>query len=326
MSSKSSVRPATPWATAFLAATLASGVGLSDEQMAALIADRAAVERVYYHHRLGNKLPFEQLMPADALEHLTRQDSRNEAVLSQVYGIEITAAMVDAEVCRINATTRAPDMLAEIKTALGNDPARFARAMAKPTLVERCLRDQFDRDDALHAPQRRQVEQTRDELLAVKQSGADCEELLAILIRRHSNGVTETTWQLGARPAESNAPAVDEFMKRSGPNAQVLASPETDGKARGLYFEDLPDELQHVLRAQLRRSGDVSAVIEIPRGFLLYVLKEKTDAALSAAGLFLPKRSYEQWLEEQSAGKSVGPVSGAEATRSSSATRQGIRP
>jgi len=61
----------------------------------------------------------------------------------------------------------------------------------------------------------------------------------------------------------------------------------------------LPDELQRVLRVQLRRPGDVSAVIETPGGFLLYVAKEETDTALSVACLSLPKRSYEQWLSAQ---------------------------
>jgi hypothetical protein len=114
--------------------------------------------------------------------------------------------------------------------------------------------------------------------------------------------VAETVWQLGARPAETNAPAVDEMeiKKRFGPNAQVLGGPHPDGKGAKYYFEDLPGELQNVLRAQLRRPGDVSAVIETPGGFLLYVAKDKTDTLLSVSGLSLPKRSYEQWLKEQS--------------------------
>jgi hypothetical protein len=55
--------------------------------------------------------------------------------------------------------------------------------------------------------------------------------------------------------------------------------------------------LQNVLRVQLRQPGDVSAVIETPSGFLLYVAQAKTEAVLVTAGLSLPKRSYEQWLE-----------------------------
>jgi|ERR1035441_8263672 hypothetical protein len=272
------------------------------ETFAVRCADRAAVEHVYYNHRLGEKPPFEQVLPAATLENLVRQDLRKEATLKQAYGVAITPALLDAEVQRINTTTRAPEMLAEIKAALGNDPARFARAMVQPIVVERLLRGRFDNDDRLHASLRRQVEQTRDALLTAKTNGADYGKLLALLKRSPSNAVAETVWQLGARPAETNAPAVDEMeiKKRFGPNAQVLGGPHPDGKGAKYYFEDLPGELQNVLRAQLRRPGDVSAVIETPGGFLLYVAKDKTDTLLSVSGLSLPKRSYEQWLKEQS--------------------------
>ena len=59
------------------------------------------------------------------------------------------------------------EVLAELKAALGNDPARFARTVAKPIVVERLLRNRFENDDQLHAPQRHQVEQVRAQLLAV---------------------------------------------------------------------------------------------------------------------------------------------------------------
>jgi hypothetical protein len=288
--------------TILLLALLMSGWLALAADLISACADRAAIERVYYHHRLGEKPPFEQVLPPATLENLVRQDSRKEAALKQTYGIEITPALLAAEVQRINTTTRAPEMLAEIKVALGNVPARFADAFAKPILVERLLRERFDNDDKLHAPQRRQVEETRNEMLATKQKGADFEKLRALLQHSHSNAVTETTWQLAARPAETNTPTADEIeiKKRFGPNAQVLASPHAGaGKERKFYFEDLPGELQNVLRVQLRQAGDVSAVIETPGGFLLYVTKAKTDTVLSVAGLSLPKRSYEQWLAEQ---------------------------
>jgi hypothetical protein len=266
-----------------------------------LRADRAAIERVYHQHRLGEKPSFEQALPPAALEKLVQQDLRKEAALKKNYGIEITPAMLDAEVRRINLTTRAPDILAEIKGALGNDATRFACTLAKPILVERLLREKFDHDDALHGPQRQRVEQTRNELLAARKNNANFEKLLAILKRNNSDLVTETIWQLGAREKETNSPNANllEAQKRFGSNAQILSSPQAGGKEAKLYFDDLPGELQNVLRVQLRQTGDVSAVIEMPGGFLLYVAKEKTDARLSVASLSLPKRSYEQWLEEQ---------------------------
>jgi hypothetical protein len=300
---KSAVRSqnrTTRWFALFV--LLGSGLGTLASDFASLCADRTSIERIYYQHRLGEKPPFEQVLSPATLEKLVRQDLRKEAVLKKIYGLEIIPAMLDAEVQRIDNTTRAPEMLAEIKAALGNDSARFASIFAKPILVERLLREKFDNDDALHAPQRRQVEQTRSQLLTAKTNGANFARLLTWLQHSHANEVTETTWQLGARPAETNAPTPDEIeiKQRFGPNAQLLSSPPTgEGKEPKLYFEDLPGELQKVLRVQLRQVGDVSAVIEMPGGFLLYVAKEKTDAVLSVAGLSLPKRSYEQWLAEQ---------------------------
>ena len=75
-----------------------------------------------------------------------------------------------------------------------------------------------------------------------------------------------------------------------------MGGPGADRKA---YFDDLPAELQRVLRVQLRKAGDVSAVIEMPAGFLLYLATEKTDEKLSVETLSVLKRSYEEWLAEQ---------------------------
>jgi len=137
------------------------------DELAALLRDRAAIERVYYNHRLGQKPPFEQATPPALIERLVREDLRKEVALRKVYGVVITPALLEAEVQRINTTTRAPEMLAEIKAALGNDPARFAQAFAQPFLVERLLRDKFENDEALHAAQRREAERVRLHLLAV---------------------------------------------------------------------------------------------------------------------------------------------------------------
>jgi len=75
-----------------------------------LCADRTAVERVYYSHRLGNKPPFEQELPPALVQKLVRADLHKEAVVKSAYGISITPAMLANEVQRINVTTRAPEI------------------------------------------------------------------------------------------------------------------------------------------------------------------------------------------------------------------------
>jgi hypothetical protein len=212
--------------------------------------------------------------------------------------MEITPAMVAAEVERINTTTRAPEVLAEIKHALGDDTARFASAMARPILVERELRQRFDNDDTLHAPQRREAELARQNLLS----------------KKPVKDMRDVTWHLTPRPAEDKPapPAAQTTPTKATAKSsaytneataqlsQTINPPDksTPGREK-LYFEDLDPELQKVLSVQLQKPGDVSAVVEMPGGFLVFLAKEKSAASLSAASVTIPKRSYEEWLARE---------------------------
>jgi hypothetical protein len=287
--------------TRLLATVLGLASALADD-FGSPALDRAAVERVYYNHRLGQKPPFEQSLPPSTLAQLVRLDLTKEAVLRKAYGVTVTPAMLDTEVQRINNATRAPDMLAEIKAALSNDPLKFANVFAKPILVERLLRDKFENDDVLHTAARRACETARYELIAAKSNGASPTQLLTHLKQAHSNAVSEATWQLSPRPAETRASSADEIeiKRRFGQQARVISSPAAEKAGeRRFYFEDLPEELQKHLRKQLHAPGDVSAVIETPGGFLLYFAKKRSEKTIAVGCLFLPKRSYEQWLHEQ---------------------------
>jgi hypothetical protein len=288
--------------------TLPLAAGAAD--MAVLCADRAAIERVYHEHRIGTKNSFEETMPPAQIERLVQLDMHKEAVLKAVYQADITPAMVDAEVSRINATTRAPGILAEIKAALGDDPARFARSMARPLIVERVLRARFENDDNLHALPRHQAEAARSAALAARPQGIVTQNE----VLKRFGEVHITQWGLGPR-----APA-------AVPPAPVVAPPATKGTASGgaysveataqvaqsmnasqakeagtgdLYFEDLNPELRKVLAAQLKQVGDVSAVVEMPGGFAVFALTAITPATLSVVSLSLPKRNYDEWLNTQ---------------------------
>lgn len=61
------------------------------------------------------------------------------------------------------------------------------------------------------------------------------------------------------------------------------------GPATATLFSELPQKLQHVLKAQLQKTGDVSAVIETPTSFLIYLAKERTENTLAVASLSLAK-------------------------------------
>lgn len=240
-------------------------------------------------------------MSPAVIRQLVESEQNKESVLQKNYGITITEAMTQAEVERIDSTTRSPETLQEIKTALDNDPHRFAETVAKPIVVERLLREKFENDDSLHLAQRQDAEKTREQLLTAKGKGASVSDLVALLKQTHSNTVSQITWQMGARPAATNnTPNSDlaEIQKRFGANAKILSSPSDAGRDSKFYFTDLPPALQRVLRLQLRQAGDISAVIEMPNGFILHIAEEKTADILKTTALSLPKRSYEEWLKE----------------------------
>lgn len=278
-----------------------------------LAADRVAIEQVYYSHRLGIKPKFEETLTTTQIAKLVALEVKKEAVLKRVYGVEISSALIDADVKRIDAITRAPEVLAELKAALGNDPVRFARSMARLIVVERTLRARFENDDQLHAPERGKVQELRKQLTAEHESKNEAR--LAIVKTAGLGDASEVTWPLVARPPEdrpaqpSVPAAATENRASSGAYsieataqvAQVLSPPEKSAleRERALYFEDLPPDLQIVLRAQLQRPGDVSAVIESTPGFLVYIEKNRTAGTLSVSVFSVPKWSYEEWLAKQ---------------------------
>ena len=261
--------------------------------LADLCADRTAMERVYHEHRLGAKTPFAQTMPPTLIERLVREDLHKEAVLGKTYGVTLTPAMIEAEVRRILTTTLAPDTLAELRRALGDDPARFAASMARPLLVERELRRRFNNDDSLHAATRRAADQARAHLL----------------VGQPVEGLQTVTWQLAPRPTPatpepdaappSTATSGAYTIEATARLSRVIAPPVHAAPGEETpYLDDLDPELRAVLLVQLAKPGDVSAVIETPAAFLVFHAKSRNKETLAAASLTLPKRSYAEWLAE----------------------------
>jgi len=178
-------------------------------ELDSLCADRAAIERVYHSHRIGNRESFEQRFPPSTIAKVISLDLKKEALLKSRYGVEITDELIEREVKRIDLTTRAPEVLRELRKALDDDPARFARAVAKPLMVERELRARFENDDKLHASRREEAGGARREILNAQARSAKVQDLVSLL--RKKGSVEETTWQLDSQETltiTSNASAL----------------------------------------------------------------------------------------------------------------------
>ncbi len=185
--------------------------------------------------------------------------------------------------------------------------------MARPILVERFSVRNSRTIPRWHAPLRAAADKVRQKVLAAQET----KERIALLKGNKDAKFNETAWQLTPRPAETAAEKSKSVPQTTAPTkaavasesysieataqvAQVLTPPDKDADNK-IYFEDLEPELQNVLRAQLQKPGDVSALVETPGAFLLFVAKEKSATELSVASFSLPKRSYDEWLSQQPA-------------------------
>ncbi|HEX5044899.1 MAG TPA: hypothetical protein VFV75_18530 [Candidatus Polarisedimenticolaceae bacterium] len=116
--------------------------GLSLERR--LEAQRA-IERVYWRHRVwpadnpGARPTFEEEVPEAAL----RDTVLRSLELSEARGI--TSGQLQAELDRMAASTRAPEVLHEIFEALGQDAELIAETLARQALAERLVRDPASR-------------------------------------------------------------------------------------------------------------------------------------------------------------------------------------
>jgi hypothetical protein len=263
-----------------------------------LIEDRLLVERIYYDHRLGDKPPFEKTLPRESMRAMIRLDQKKQVVLQAAYGLEVTPEMVQAEMRRMETTTRAPGVLDEIKVALAHDPKRFARAVARPVVVDRELRRRFENDDTLHAAPRRIAESAREKLLA-KETVEGMHEV-HWQMTPHLKQSPSSLSSLPTTPTSVNAASSVYTVEATAQIAQVITSPDQVSQAKEkAHFKDLDPGLQRLLNLQLQKPGDVSAVIETSSGFLVFQATQRSAETLSAFSLSVPKRSYDEWLVEQ---------------------------
>ncbi len=97
------------------------------------VAAQAAIERVAYSHRVGTTQPFEEAVPRAVIEEKVRRMLRLATEVEAA--TPITPAMLRLEIRRIETSTRFPERLLELYSALGNDPLKIAECVARPALV-----------------------------------------------------------------------------------------------------------------------------------------------------------------------------------------------
>ncbi|MGM9486883.1 Kelch repeat-containing protein [Ideonella sp. YS5] len=146
------------------------------------VACQRAVEQVYWRHRTASsdatpRLPFEQALPEALLRRRAEDVVLKSAALSQRWHTEITAHQLQAELDRMARSSQAPQVLAELFAALGNDALLAAECIARPLLADRLIQSYFASDDRLHGALRRQA---RREMAAGRPVSAEQRETVLV--------------------------------------------------------------------------------------------------------------------------------------------------
>ena len=108
---------------------------------------QADVEKVYWQHRIwpaenpGAKPDFVAVVKPEDIQKKVENTLRRSNALVAVWQQEITGEMLQAEMNRMAAQTRQPEILADLWAALNHDPVLVAECLARPALANRLLRN-----------------------------------------------------------------------------------------------------------------------------------------------------------------------------------------
>ena len=104
-----------------------------------------AIEDVYWRHRIwpnerrDPKPPLDSVMSLAQLEKKVADYLRKSQTLEGYWQRPITAEQLQAEMDRMAADTKQPEVLRELFEALGSDPFVIAECLARPIAAERLV-------------------------------------------------------------------------------------------------------------------------------------------------------------------------------------------
>ncbi|HZQ71197.1 MAG TPA: Ig-like domain-containing protein [Terriglobales bacterium] len=248
-----------------MAAAQDANLSLSTFSLGDRILCQTAIEQVYWRHRTGatpgvsSRSSFEQAVPADLIQRKAEDVIFQSAALQRFWGVHITGDQLQAELNRMVANSKAPDVLAELFSALDNDPLKAAECLARPLLVDRLIQSYYSADERFHG------------VLKSKASAEAASRPLA-----SSGGqYKEVEWSRGRQTASSRAAVV---MTPSDFDQRVADLKRSFGGASGKLA-----------------AGDVSGLREDANRFYAVSILALDHSTVRIATVEWPKVPFEGW-------------------------------
>ncbi len=258
------------------AARAARGPGFDERVLA-----QRAIEEVYWRHRSwpqANALPKpapSALVSEEALRTKVEDYLRKSSALERFWQRPLTDERLQAELDRMSRSTRAPQVLRELYAALDDDARLIAETLGRQTLVERLIRQEYDRDDRLHG----QIEKRARQALEGARSASE----MAILGGEYAT----TTYAL--RPAGQDPAGPD--------TAEVIALESAEWSAWSTQVA----AWFGAATLEAAPLGQPSALVEESDRFFAAALLSRSHGLATVATVTWAKRSFDAWWAEESA-------------------------
>ena len=185
-------------------------------------------------------------------------------------------AAVEAEARRIDANTKAPEILKKIKDVYGSDRSGYLNTFVRVVYAERFLYNQvFLKDPAVHSAQRKKAE-----------------EFLAAA-RKDPAAFGTIAKELGL------APVTLTLSREKGIRREDAAERGTPGGSPDAGAVEVEQAARTISVLSGLKSGEVAPVVlEWPEDYLVIRLLRREGAASRIASVTVPKRTFDDWFWE----------------------------
>ncbi len=251
------------------------------------VAAQRAIEEVYWRHRIwpaqnpSPKPPLSAVLSDEAIRAKVEDSLKRSTALEEFWHRPVTGEQLQAELDRMARTTCDPAMLRELHEALGNDPDLIAEALARPTLVDRLIRDRYAYDARVHGGVERRA---REALAGVRSAGE---------LRKLGAEYVETTYRLRNEDSAVAEPAADPAAAE-----RVVTLPES-------AWNDWIRRLERWLGATADHDipvGRPGALQEDRDRFFAAVLLARAPREATIGMASWPKPTFESWWAQQADG------------------------
>lgn len=258
---------------------------------AARVQCQRAIEQVYWSHtewpRSADtpKPTLDEVMKDSVIRHKAEDGVRLSHLVQEYWGRPIGAAELQAELDRLVADTRNPEMLAELFAALGDDPDLIGECLARPIVARRTALELYADDERIHGALREHV---RAQLAGLGPAGelGSLDGVYFVLEARRDDG-----W--GARTERDGTAGEDDVA-----------------------WLDPPTWAEHLERVAVAtghgKRGQIGPLTEDREKLRVVALLDRDEGYTKVASVTWHKRDFADWWREQ---RETWPADGIESVQ-----------